>query len=416
MAMVAERRQFDLQAGQNEVVWENVCSQVETASLHVRRVDGPGEVAVTALRFRDDFSSRQALLGRYIGKTITVLQAGQPGREPERVSGTLVSAEGGKVAVLRSADGQIRVDPIGEVILPKLADPLGEMPRVAVTLEAKSAGRYGLELGYLTAGISWSPTYQVAIAADQAKARIAGWASLSNSTNVSFSEALWRLFGDAVRKKDLLQPVVERTTVEYSPPGLKRGQSLASGETLRLPFLAANAVPVETRRVFDPIGAGPAAPTPPQRLRLVARVRNEQASGLGIPLPAGRAFVFEEPAGETGGAPGVRAVSELALPATLVGRFLDIPLRDIPALSGQRKQTAFRQVADRVQEQDIEITLTNQTKSSVAVVAVEHPWGKYEVVEKSHEFVTEEDESIEFPVEIPAAGSIQVSYRIRIRF
>lgn len=418
LARVIEQRVFDLKAGTNDLIWEGVSSQLDVGSLQLRNADAPDAVAVVSQRYDFDLASRQALLNRYVGKDVTLVRRDQDGKESERITGKLLSAEGGRVAILQLPDGQLRLDPPGELILsPLVPQGLIMNPRLTFRLQAQEAGKQTLELTYLTRGLSWGSNYNLGLTAEADSATLSGWVILSNSTNLTFANTRWRLTAEEVRKKDALQPVDEKVTVEYRPTGLEGLVTLPMNDSIRLPMAVANEVTVEQRILCDPIGSGPAAPTPPQRLRQVARFVNDPEHGLGIPLPGGRTLVTREIIlDEKTQSTTIRPLTDTSIPSTAVGKYFDIALGDAPGLEGERKQTSFRQIADRVQEQDIEIVLRNKTKESARVIAVEHPWGSYEITQKSHEFTKQDDGSIEFPVVLPPGETVTVTYRLRIKY
>ena len=391
-AFVVEQRQFNLKEGLNEIVWDDVSTQFDLANL-------------------------QTLLDRYVGRSVTLVRRDNEGKEAERVTGILLSSQGGRVSLLQTDRGELYLNPPGEVILDTREQTLVLKPRLVFQVRARQEGRQTLELSAITRGITWSVQYNLFLNEDGSRARLSSWLSLTNGTNVNWENAYWRVLGEEVRRSENLQPIEERVVVEYRPAGLQQPLTLPTGGSLRLPLSEWPEVTVETRFIFDPIGSGPAAPTPPQRLRRVARIYNDSQHGLGVALPAGKAFLYQSLPAEQLAAPfGAHSISELSLPATRVGDYFELNLGDVPGLEGERKQTAFRQVAERVQEQDIEIILRNMRDEDTSVVVIEHPWGNYEIVQNTHPFSKQRDGSLEFPVDIPAQETVTLSYRLRVRY
>ncbi|MBI2194031.1 MAG: hypothetical protein HYU43_01890 [Armatimonadetes bacterium] len=417
-ARVVEQRALELKAGIQEIVWDGVSSQIDPATVQVRSVSQPGSLGLARVELRDDLAGRQALLQRYVGKTVHVIQPDPAGKEWRTLTGTLLSAEGGKVSALLMPNGDIRLEPAGEVALPPLPEPAAISPRLLVGVESKTAGPHVVELAYIAGGLSWSSRYLFTLSPTADRASLSAWVALSNATPVPFPQARWRLLAEETRRQEALQPVEERVTFDCRPAGLNRPVSLGAGESLHLPLASAENVAIETRNVFDPIGAGPAAPTPPQRLRVVGLVVNDAFHGLGFPMPGGKAWLWRDPPHDppAGEAFGFQTFSEAVLPTTAIGHAFELPLGDVAGLEGERRQTAFRQVGDRVQEQEIEILLRNKTARDARAVAIEHPWGLYEVVQKSHEFEKVSDGSIEFSVSLPAGKKVTVTYRVRIQY
>lgn len=417
-ARVTERRSFNLKEGKNDLLWQPVSSQIDPASIQIRNPAAPEGFSMLSLRYENDLANRQVLLNRYLGKNITIVRRDSAGKEMERLVGALLSAEGGKASLVQTPDGDLHLDPGGEVILPAAAaENLPISPRLFFQIDSRLAGDQVLELVYLTRGISWTAAYMLYMDSAATKGNFVGWASIVNASSLSIPQASWRLLAEEVRKNDSLQPVEERAVFECRPPGLESPFPLAAGETVRLPLASASALPIEQRLVFDPIGSGPAAATPPQKLRVFGRVRNEGNNGPGILLPGGKVLLWREfPADSKGRPETFRPVTDITIPAVPIGKYFDLPLGDAAGVEGERRQSAFRQVAERVQEQDIEITLRNRTREACRAHAIEHPWGLYDIVQKSHEFTPYDDGSIEFSVPVPPGGKTTVTYRLRIKY
>jgi len=416
-ALVVDQRSFDLKAGLNEIAWDGVSTQLDLGSVELRSVDRPGELTVLSQRYDFDLANLQALLDRYVGKIVTLIRRDDEGNESDRLTGVLLSSQGGRVAALQTDGGEIRLNPPGEVILDTRQEALTLEPRLLFRIRARQEGRQTLELSAVTRGIAWAVQYNLFLDGDASRARLASWVSLTNSTNASYDAAYWRVLGEEVRRIDSLQPVDEKVIVEYRPAGLQQPLSLAAGGALRLPLTESPDIIAETRLIFDPIGSGPAAPTPPQKLRRVARFHNDVQHGLGVSIPAGKALLYRSIPPELLSAPfSAQTITEASIPATGVGDYFELSIGEAPGLEGERKQTSFRQVADRVQEQDIEIVLRNNTRELASPIAIEHPWGNYEILQNTHPYAKQPDGSVEFPVDVPSQETVTLTYRARVRY
>jgi hypothetical protein len=407
-ASIVERRIVRLLDGEFELQWEGVSQRLDPDSLQLRFPDK--SVAVLDQRFESGQTSRDSLLRQCVGERVQLIQRDGNGRETQRLAGTVLSVEGGRPAALRLDTGEVLLDPGGEVLLPPLPQELALTPRVAWRLRPPEQGTALAELTYLTDGLDWSANYLLTLSADLKEAEIAGWVTITNGTGVAFSDAQLRLESVETRKIESLQPVTETEVVEYPLVGLTRPLTLPADEPLRIPLLSARVVPVDQVYLFDPLGATPAGPTPPQRLKSVVRLRNADWAGLGVNLPAGRAMIYQETDR------GTKVVSDRGLPEVGAGRDLEIALGDVANLEGTRKQTAFREIAERTQEQDIEIQLNNKTAEWVEALAVEHPWPQWEIVEASHYYGTRADKALEFPVMCAPKAITTVTYRVRMKY
>lgn len=265
-------------------------------------------------------------------------------------------------------------------------------------------------MAYATEGLNWTVNYLLTLAEDLSEAELSGWVTVTNTTGVAFTEAEVRLESIEKRTTEALQPVTETEVVEYPLSEVGDRLTIPADEPVRASLMSRRVVPLTSVFLFDPLGATPAGPTPPQKLKHVVRLANTEANGLGVNLPGGRGLVYRETR------KGVKLVVDRSLPGTGKDKDLEIVLGDVGNLEGSRKQTAFKEVAERTQEQDLEIKLNNKTAEWVEVLAVERPWPQWEIIEASHYYRRRPDKALEFPVMLAPQATTTVKYRVRMKY
>lgn len=407
-ATVLDRRTVTLTEGEFELPWEAVSRRLVQDSLQLRFPDAP--VVVVGQRYEQQPATREAWLKQYIDHPIEIVRKDSQGHELERTKGVLLAVEGGHPSVVRLDSGALVLNPPGEVLLPPCPEVTPPGARVVWNLRSLTSGSRTAELTYVTDGLSWKANYVLTLTADLTRARVSGWVTVTNSTGVTFRDAHLRLEAVETRKVQALQPVLEKQTIAYPLPGLTAPLTLAADKPLRTPLVTDRTVTVQRGYVFDPLGATPAGPTPPQKLKKVVRLKNRELATLGSNLPGGHALVYEQSAG------GVRLLADLTLPAAGSGQDVEISLGTVSNLEGERKQTAFRAVAPRVQEQNIEIRLNNKSGEWVEAFAVEHPWPQFKITHSSHPYTTRPDKALEFAVMLAPQSVTTVTYTVQMAY
>ncbi|NNF03489.1 MAG: hypothetical protein HKN17_03385, partial [Rhodothermales bacterium] len=145
----------------------------------------------------------------------------------------------------------------------------GNAVSIVLDLEAR-ASRDGLRLAYLTHGMSWSPSYSMIVAADDASARIDGYATVMNNSGTAYPDADVQLLagsvnvgGGAMPFAGMMQEAARMSADMAAAPQLS-GQafsgyhlydvdvplSLQSGESRRIRLLGAASVPVTREYVL----------------------------------------------------------------------------------------------------------------------------------------------------------------------
>ncbi|HEX6634066.1 MAG TPA: DUF4139 domain-containing protein, partial [Usitatibacter sp.] len=143
------------------------------------------------------------------------------------------------------------------------------------------------------------------------------------------------------------------------------------------------------------------------------RMKNAQANGLGVPLPAGRVRVSR--ADEADGA--LEFIGEDTIDHTARDETVQLALGSAFDVVGERRQLDFRvDSAARWMEEDIEVRVRNQKPDeTVAVVVREnlYRWSNWSIVRRTHDYTKEDARTIDFPVRIAPKGEAVVRYTVR---
>jgi hypothetical protein len=86
---------------------------------------------------------------------------------------------------------------------------------------------------------------------------------------------------------------------------------------------------------------------------------------------------------------------------------------------GERVQTDFKQVSDKVIEESFRITVRNQKeKEAVQVRAVEHLYraSDWEITAESAPHTKLDAGTVEWKLDVPAGGETSVTYTVRYRW
>ena len=83
---------------------------------------------------------------------------------------------------------------------------------------------------------------------------------------------------------------------------------------------------------------------------------------------------------------------------------------------GERTQTNYKQTSTRSHEESYAIEIRNHKDKSINVTIIEHLQGDWRINEKSHDFTKKDARTAEFNVNVPANGSVKVTYTARMNF
>jgi hypothetical protein len=186
LALITETRTVDLPAAAVTLVFEDV---VETLLPQSAIVTDTGR---TLAESNFDFNrlTPRSLLEKSIGATVTLTRTNPKTGRVTRTAATIVSV--GEGVVLQTADGQEALYCSGlpeRLELTRVPDDLLARPRLSIQLAAGDGGPRTVKVSYLAHGFAWSSDYVAHLNERSDAMRLAGWATLANSTGTVFTQA-----------------------------------------------------------------------------------------------------------------------------------------------------------------------------------------------------------------------------------
>lgn len=186
LALVTETRTVDLPASAVTLVFEDVVETLLPQSAIVAELDRP----LAESNFDFNRLTPRSLLERSIGETVTLTRTHPATGRVTRTAATIVAVGDG--VVLQTADGQEALHCSGLPERLELARVPGELlakPRLSVKLAPGAPGSRTVEVSYLAHGFAWSSDYVAHLNERGTAMRLAGWATLTNSTGTVFEQA-----------------------------------------------------------------------------------------------------------------------------------------------------------------------------------------------------------------------------------
>lgn len=164
-----------------------------------------------------------------------------------------------------------------------------------------------------------------------------------------------------------------------------------------------DSVPIEKELVYDI--------TLSERVRNYLTLKNSNATGPDMPLPAGMVRVYKaDSAGD------VQFLGEDSIGHTPVGEEIRVATGSAFDLTATRNQTEYQRISDNIERVSYEIRINNSRAEPQDVTVVEHLYGDWEILENSEEYVETDAFTIEFKVTVPANGTKIISYAVENRF
>jgi len=410
LAVVRETRSVDLGTGESTLRFEDVAATLDPRSVVLRAADDPGTLSVLEQSYLFDLASPQALVERWVGRGVELVDTDQR---------------------LRT---RIAVGHPGWLFLPPNGEEVFTRPTLRWQVANSGAGRRTLEASYAVTGLSWSADYAIVLAADETHADVSALAGVTNDSGTPYDDAaivlvagevhraagpappapVFAAKGRATSAAPETEPAPEAFAESYRY-ALERKTTLAEKETKQLPLLSVQGVTVGKRYEVtgDPSWYAQQVRDHDRRVpvAVVLTVADTEANRLGRDLPAGTVRVYQVDSSSAW-----QLVGEDRLRQTAKDETAEIALGQASDVVATRTQTDWRKldIEPYQSESAYEVKLRNAKRAAVTVVVRQHIDGDWKVLESSQPSRKVDARTLAFDVPVPAGGEAELRYRIQV--
>jgi hypothetical protein len=433
IALVRDTRNLQLARGTSDLHFMDIAATVNPATVHFRSLTEPSRVSVVEQNYEYDLLDPDKLLRKYIGRDVTLVRnrpTGNGSRE-EEVTARLLSYNTGPVWRI---NGEIVTGMHADHIrFPELPGNLYSRPTLIWTLDNSGGQRHRVEASYLAGRMAWNADYVLTVARDDKAADIDGWVTLQNNSGTQFKNANLQLVaGDLNRVRNELNkmvameaPMAQRDAAsrmsqeafsDYHLYTLARKTSINNAETKQVSMLGASGFPVQKRYIvsgqnfYYRNAQHPGSPIK-DVVQVFYQFKNEEATGLGLPMPAGVVRVYQ--ADSKG---GIQFVGEDHINHTPKNETLNLKIGNAFDVVCERKQTDFQKIASGVYEVEYEVTLRNQKATGITVEVNEPIGGTWTMLRSSYNWTKTDAWAAQFMVPVVSEGTSVLRYRVRITY
>src|SRR6266850_6949714 len=434
IALIRDVRQLSLPGGIFRLKFMDIAATVNPATVHFRSLTDPDKLGVIEQNYEYDLLEPAKLLHKYVGKEVTLARAYQENgtTKREEIKATLLSDNNGPVWKIGN---DIVTGMYAESLrFPEVPANLYDRPTLLMTLENGGGRKQQVETSYLASNLSWNSDYVLTIGREDKVADLDGWVTLTNNSGTAFHNARLQLVaGDLNRIQNAPAPAAlamdgmvakaaraeqfaQENFSEYHLYSLGRKTSVEDKETKQISLLAGSGVPVEKRFVVNGQNfyyhnqQNPGTPIK-DNVMVFYKFKNEEKSGLGMPMPAGNVRVYQK---DSKG--NILFVGEDRIDHTPKDEALNIHIGNAFDVISERKQTDYKRIDTHLWEMEFEITLRTHKDSPITVEVNEPIGGDWEMLTSSYKYTKTAAWAARFNVPVAANGTSLLKYRIRARW
>jgi hypothetical protein len=458
LSLIREERTINIAKGLSRVIIPDIPSTIDGTSLHFSSLTDPFAVRVLEQNYQYDLVNQGKLLEKYIGKEVEFVRFNEETKKEFSVFGKILATGwqaqpsfdygrrsynvvnvGGMVADI---GGKIEINPVGRLILPSLPEGLILKPQLEWLVENSKPGQHKTEISYLAGQLSWDANYVALLNKDDSKLDLTGWVTLTNNSGTSFKDAGLKLVaGDVNIVQDEMRggrmeadvmmmksnaPQFKQTELfEYKLYTLQRHTDINNNETKQVELVSGKNVSSKKVFIYDGLAdqwrswyrnysyrnQGSFGQQSNTKVGVFVTFKNDDKSGLGIPLPKGKIRVYKR---DDDGKE--QFIGEDQIDHTPKDEEIKLYLGNAFDIVGERAQSDFKSFAGgRVVEETIQIKVRNHKTEPVEVMVYEHPWrwSEWDITKSSTEWVKVDQSTVKFPVKIAKDEEKVITYTIR---
>jgi len=435
IALVRDVRRVRLYPGASEMRFVDIAAAVNPATVHVRSLTDPSRFEILEQNYQYDLLDPQRLLRKYVGRDVTLVRTRQDNgsSRTEEVSARLLAYN--EAPVWRIGNEIVTGFHPEQYRFPEIPQNLHSRPTLVWQLQNGGPAEHRVETSYLTGNMTWNADYVLTVARDDAKADLDGWVTVRNTSGAAYTNAKLQLVAGELNRVADGQALMERVVgkamredrqapeafareafSEYHLYALNRRTTLLESEIKQISMLSGGGVPV--KKLFVVNGQQfyyrnrhhPGSPLK-DAVRVFYKLRNEEAAGLGVPMPAGIVRVYQ--ADSKG---GVQFAGEDRIDHTPKDEDVTLQIGSAFDIMCERKQTDWEKIAGDTYEMAFEIRLRNHKATPVTIEVNEPIAGDWTMLSSTHQARKTDAWAAQFNVTVGTGEESVLRYRVRVRW
>ncbi len=401
-ATIQETRSVNLEQGRNRIQLDHVSKQLDPNFLIFDWGKDSERVEIVSNTYDLGVGSGASLLSRLEGKQVDLLWPSQEGEPKDRLHGRLETSQYGGF-VIRS-DGKLYVNPNGTIVAPAEAG-LTTMPTLSAEVQSKSAAAASLDITYQSRGMSWSADYVAKLDPTGDFFALECWATVENHTGIDFRNAKITLLAGspnrAVRAPASL-PAADAPEHENRSRKDKQSEagfsmapeavgelyaykvplpaSIGQEQLNRVKMIASAQVPIRkdySIQLQPNEYAYGENPSIHQNAQLAIHWTNNDASGLGMPLPSGAVRVYDSNHGTAA------YIGAASLGDTAKNQGVSLTLSKVFDVYSESRLVKVQKVDKKTVQRTFEAVLHNEKATPITLRLTQSLAGKKKMVSES---------------------------------
>ncbi|MFU8860213.1 MAG: DUF4139 domain-containing protein [Cyclonatronaceae bacterium] len=418
VAVIQHLIDTDLEEGRNSMIVKNMPENISPAALFTV-FDG----RLIEVHHPATIAGRDQLIQTYMGKHIILIDVMN-----NRTEGILSHASP-SLYVIRHTDGTYSyLQDIRQyrIVLDEYPEEVLNRAGTTLILDANSKGRQTVKLYYRTQGLAWNAEHAFLLNENEDALAISTSANVMNNTGSDYDDVRLRLIAGEIRmagggympRAEMMAMAASdgvtgsresgfdrSETFEYYAFDTKERVSLPNGTRRQIALFNASDVMVTKTYRYQSQTYGNMIEN--GRVAVDFEIPNEADAGLGEPLPAGIARIYQQTE------EGAELVGESAITHSQPGSVIRFSTGNAFNLRAEERMKDQRQLQGRVVERDYEVKLHN-SKNEDALIELSRRLGTNEdIIRSSISFIKKDANTAIFEVDVTTNSESTVTFTVR---
>lgn len=435
-AIVNLQTTVDFKEGVNRLFYTDIATSMDPTTVLFNSLKANSTLKVIEQDYFFDAANKDKLLEKYLGQEITVEQS-----QTDKIvsfTGILLNATPGEIILQDKDNKLISINQYANIRFSSIPSKIFTKPTIVWTIQSDKSEQTSIMMSYQTSGITWWGDYNAVYEEHNdgsGQLNLSSWVSIMNGSGKGYNNTdLQLVAGDLNKvKTGRVQAAPgammamksnfgaaetgfsEKQSFEYYLYTLDRKVSVPNNSTIQLALYPNMKFPVEKKYYYKGVANNPFYgeinlnrsiwEKENKVVEVYLKFTNDKASGIGVPLPAGRVRVYK-----------TEFIGEDKINHTAVGEEVSLKLGNAFDISGKRKQTDFSvDNARHILTESFEITLKNHKDQAIEVTVVEplNRGSNWEITDSSIPYKKIDATTVHFILPVDKSSDKTLKYTVQ---
>jgi len=419
-ATVRSELSIVLQKGLNLYSFDDIPAAIQPTSVHLEPVKSSDTVVITLQNFEYDLANTNKILDKYLDKTITLITI-----SGEMFSGILKSFDYDTIVIQNSNGGinMVNRDEVQNIDLEKMPENFFTKPTLNWELLSNKSGDTPCKLSYITNNISWDAQYVGILDNDDEHLNLSSWISLKNNSGKAFKDVTLKLMAGDVNLAPV-SPTMQREMamkadgfLDYEQPQITEKEFFEYHlYTLENKTVDINNNQQKQLSLFDPTDVNVTKiyrynTNYGNDISVLISFKNDEKSGLGIPLPMGKLRIFKTQDNDA-----AEFVGEDFIEHTPRNEEVEITIGTAFDIKGECILAESTRPSQKSREEKYECEIRNQKKEPVSIEVTRSLGTNWTITKSDISYTKKDAYTVEFQVKVPAEDKVNFDFTVLYKY